>query len=131
MLFNIVEPDLAVFGEKDYQQLLVVRKMASELHFPIRISAYPTVPETDGLAMSSRNQYLSREQRKTAPSLYCTLRDASDRIRCGDRNFPAISEDARVALDAQGFRVQYVGLTGSLRSASAKNATELDSVIHL
>src|SRR5690606_5254687 len=78
-LFNLVQPDVAVFGEKDYQQLLVIRRMVADLCFPIDIVGVPTVREPDGLAMSSRNSYLTAEERERAPLLYRALCEAAER----------------------------------------------------
>ena len=72
-LFNLVRPDVAVFGRKDYQQLLVIRRLARDLAYPIEIIAAPTLREANGLAMSSRNQYLDAEQRERAALIHATL----------------------------------------------------------
>ncbi len=85
-LFNIVLPDIAIFGQKDYQQSLVVRKLVKELNFPIKIIVAPTVREKDGLAMSSRNVYLSSEQRNVANILYLALEEAINAINDGEKN---------------------------------------------
>jgi pantoate--beta-alanine ligase len=96
-LFNIVQPDEAFFGEKDYQQLCVIRRMVTELMWPIRVVSVETIREPDGLAMSSRNAYLTPEQRAQAPSLYQALRDArqrfSDGLRCRDTLTQHILDD--------------------------------------
>ncbi len=100
-------PDIAVFGEKDYQQLLVVRTMARDLDVPCTIHGAPTVREADGLAMSSRNTYLSAEHRATAPVLYRTLIDTAIHIREGSSIAWALRE-ARSNLSISGFKVDYI-----------------------
>ena len=106
-LFNSVEPDLAVFGEKDYQQLLIIQRLIDDLAFGIELCAVPTVREADGLALSSRNRYLSAEQRAIAPELHAALRAAADAIAGGERNFPQVSERARERLAAAGLEPGY------------------------
>ncbi len=106
-LFHQVGPDVAVFGRKDYQQLAVIRYMVRELAFPLDIVAGETQREPDGLAMSSRNQYLSAEERAIAPRLHRTLLDLRDAVRAGES--PAQAEAAaRAALDGAGFEVDYI-----------------------
>ena len=109
-LLNIVQPDLAVFGEKDFQQLAVIRKMAHDLCLPVQIMGAPIVRAADGLALSSRNGYLSDEQRRVAPRLYQTLQQIQQHLADGRRDFPAIIEEARVALTAAGFQPDYLDL---------------------
>jgi pantoate--beta-alanine ligase len=106
-LFHIVDPDVAVFGAKDYQQLTVIRRMVDDLCMPVEIVAAPTVRDTDGLAMSSRNQYLTADERKLAPTIYQTLRAAAHRIGSGDADFAAIEHEGFHALEAAGFRPDY------------------------
>ncbi|HLS84109.1 MAG TPA: pantoate--beta-alanine ligase [Arenimonas sp.] len=105
-LFNMVQPDLAVFGRKDYQQLQVIRYMARELSFPVDIVPAPTLREADGLAMSSRNQYLDAEQRRTAVRIHETLRFMRDAARQG-LPLAGIEDEARERLEAAGFEVDY------------------------
>lgn len=85
-LFNIVQPHRAYFGEKDAQQLAVIRTMTRDLNLPITIAAVPTVREDDGLALSSRNRYLSREERQAAPVLYRALQEAGKQVRAGEKD---------------------------------------------
>jgi pantoate--beta-alanine ligase len=109
-LFNMVQPDLAVFGEKDYQQLIIIKKMTADLAFPIEIVPAPTVREPDGLAMSSRNRYLSAAERRLAPELQRTLRAAAGAVAAGTRPRFAIEADARTRLERAGFQVDYVAV---------------------
>jgi pantoate--beta-alanine ligase len=105
-LFNMVQPDCAVFGRKDYQQLQVIRYMATEMSFPVQIIAAPTLREADGLAMSSRNQYLQGDERQVATTIHRTL--LAMRERAGDGlALAAIEAWAREQLEAAGFTVDY------------------------
>jgi len=106
-LFNIVQPDIAVFGEKDYQQLAIIRRMVADLCIPIEIIGAPTVREPDGLAMSSRNQYLTESERKIAPELHAALSRAAKRLAAGERDFGAIERAELEALTRAGFRPDY------------------------
>ena len=108
-LFNIVQPDIAVFGRKDGQQLAVIRRMVSDLNFPIEIIGGETVRESDGLAMSSRNKYLTEEQRKSAPALYKSLLLAKTMIENGETDSSKIVERMRDYISNSGdFKIQYI-----------------------
>jgi pantoate--beta-alanine ligase len=106
-LFHIVEPDVAVFGEKDFQQLTVIRRMVADLCMPIRIIGAPTVRDHDGLAMSSRNQYLTAAERALAPQIYVALEAAAARVRAGDVDFASIELAGFHELERTGFRPDY------------------------
>jgi pantoate--beta-alanine ligase len=108
-LFNLVQPDLAVFGSKDFQQLQVIRHMVSDLGFPLQIVAGDTVREADGLAMSSRNQYLDPEQRQRAAVIFATLQAMAKRAQAGESQ-QQVEAWADAALQAQGFNVDYAVL---------------------
>jgi pantoate--beta-alanine ligase len=106
-LLHIVEPDVAVFGEKDFQQLTVIRRMVADLCMPVSIIAATTVREPDGLAMSSRNQYLTDEERRTAPVIHQRLLAAVERLSAGDRDFAAIERTGVEALARAGLKPDY------------------------
>ncbi len=110
MLFNLVQPDYAVFGQKDYQQLLVVRRMAEDLHLPVQVLSTPTVRHCDGLAMSSRNAYLREEERQQAPRLYQTLCWAREQLKDGETDREALERQAADSLGKAGFRVEYFAI---------------------
>lgn len=107
-LFNLVQPDLAVFGKKDYQQWVIIRRMVDDLNFPIKIVGVDTVRETDGLALSSRNQYLSDAERTVAPALYRTLTEVAEAIRQGRSDYALLQSEAMVRLEQAGFQPEYV-----------------------
>lgn len=121
-LFNIVQPDLAIFGQKDYQQLAVIRKMTHDLCLPVQIMGEPTVRAADGLALSSRNGYLSEAERRVAPTLYQTLQWIAGQVRSGRRDFPELIEEARIVLTDAGLRPDYLDLrdAGSLQPVGAE-----------
>jgi pantoate--beta-alanine ligase len=108
ILFNLVQPTIAVFGEKDYQQLAVIRRMVTDLGLAIRVVGAPTLRDPDGLAMSSRNQYLSVDDRKRAAKLHDTLQWVVTQLREGRRDFAALSQDAQGRLAKAKFNPQYV-----------------------
>jgi pantoate--beta-alanine ligase len=109
-LFHIVGPDVAVFGEKDFQQLAVIRHMVADLCIPVEIVGAPTVREDDGLAMSSRNQYLTDEERRLAPQLHQALTRAAEKLTKGDNDFAAIEKAEFQAIAAAGFRPDYFAI---------------------
>jgi len=106
-LFHIVEPDVAVFGEKDFQQLTVIRRMVADLCMPVEIVGAPTVRDADGLAMSSRNQYLTPAERARAPKIYQALQAAAARLQNGDADFTGIERAGFQALESAGFQPDY------------------------
>jgi pantoate--beta-alanine ligase len=105
-LFNLVQPDVAVFGQKDYQQLLVIRRLVADLCMPIEIVGAPTLREANGLAMSSRNQYLTVEERDRATIIYCTLNAMRD-AALGGKAIPDIEKSAAGTLIAAGLEPDY------------------------
>ncbi|EFM4276411.1 pantoate--beta-alanine ligase [Escherichia coli] len=103
-LFNLIQPDIACFGEKDFQQLALIRKMVADMGFDIEIIGVPIMRAKDGLALSSRNGYLTAEQRKIAPGLYKVLSSIADKLQAGERDLDEIIAIAGQELNEKGFR---------------------------
>ncbi|WP_231363196.1 pantoate--beta-alanine ligase [Escherichia coli] len=103
-LFNLVQPDIACFGEKDFQQLALIRKMVADMGFDIEIVGVPIMRAKDGLALSSRNGYLTAEQRKIAPGLYKVLSSIAEKLQAGERDLDEIITIAGQELNEKGFR---------------------------
>lgn len=119
-LLNIVQPQVALFGKKDYQQLHIIRQMVAQFNLPVRIIGCETVRAADGLALSSRNQYLSEAERGEATFLYRTLQGMRQEILLGERNFEQLQQQGVEALAARGWAVDYVAVRNQpdLRPAS-------------
>ncbi|MDZ7802796.1 pantoate--beta-alanine ligase [Thiohalophilus sp.] len=107
-LFQVVLPEVALFGEKDYQQLLVVRKLVADLNLPLEIVGWPTRREADGLAMSSRNRLLGADERQRAPRLYAILQWVAEQVRSGQTHFTQLEAGAWEQLIAAGFEPEYI-----------------------
>jgi pantoate--beta-alanine ligase len=123
-LFNITLPHVAVFGQKDGQQVVVVRKMVADMNIPVELIVVPTVREADGLAMSSRNVYLSKEQRAEAPALFQALSQAKLRIESGVRSASAVIEEIRNSIT-----VRSSGLIDYVSLADSSSLAEVDAVL--
>ncbi|WP_375056243.1 pantoate--beta-alanine ligase [Zobellella sp. DQSA1] len=109
-LFNLVQPDLACFGEKDYQQLALIRKMTADLNLPVEILGVPTVRAEDGLALSSRNGYLTDAERSRAPELAATMHRLAERLAAGERDLDRLVKEGAARLDGAGFRTDGIDI---------------------
>lgn len=109
-LLNLVQPDVALFGEKDYQQLMIIRRAATDLCMPMEIIGVATMREADGLAMSSRNRYLSEQDRVLAPRIYAELTRARNAVESAERDFEALERAGFASLQASGFRPDYFSI---------------------
>lgn len=118
-LFNLVQPEVAVFGKKDFQQLFILREMTRQLDFPVAIVAGETIREADGLAMSSRNGYLKPEQRVEAPRLYGVLKQVVQTVQGGRRDFAAIQAQTTQYLTMLGWIVDYIEIRSATTLAPA------------
>ena len=130
-LFNIVQPDIAYFGQKDYQQALIIKKMAGDLNMPLKIKAMPIIRESDGLAMSSRNTYLNTKERNEAAVLYQSLLKAKDMIRQGERDAGRIISVVKEMIQKKkSARIDYVAIAdaetlGPLKYVKGKSVIAL------
>jgi pantoate--beta-alanine ligase len=122
-LFNMVQPDLAVFGQKDYQQLAVIRAMVRDLNIPVQVIGEPTVRAEDGLALSSRNGYLTQEQRAIAPAIYRSLQAIAAALGKGDRNLQGLMTEHRKQIVDSGMRLDYLEIrhADTLRAATPED----------
>ncbi|MEE4660670.1 MAG: pantoate--beta-alanine ligase [Halieaceae bacterium] len=123
-LFNIVQPDVAVFGEKDFQQLSIIRKMVRDLCLPIEIVGVATARAEDGLALSSRNGYLTEEQRQRAPLLNEILREVREAIACGFDNYRELEMRALSRLSEAGFEPDYFEIRDASTLGEITDSTE-------
>ncbi|UNP89089.1 pantoate--beta-alanine ligase [Aeromonas encheleia] len=123
-LFNLVQPDLACFGQKDYQQLALIRKMVADMAIPVEIVGVPTVRAQDGLALSSRNGYLSAAERALAPELARTMHWVAEQIEAGDHHLPSLVAQASQRLDNAGFRTDAIDIVDADTLESATEASE-------
>lgn len=119
-LFNMVQPDIAIFGQKDFQQLAVVNALVRDLNMPIQIIGEPTVRAADGLALSSRNGYLTEDQRTAAPALYRVIKQIGTALQNGEQDHQQLIGDGVKALESAGFRPDYLEIRHavSLRPAT-------------
>ena len=122
-LFNILRPDVAVFGEKDFQQLAIIRKMVEDLCMPIDVVGAPIARAESGLALSSRNGYLTADERNAAALLYQVISEAREQILAGERNYDAIHRDGFVKLARAGFKPDYFNIVDrhTLQPATLKD----------
>jgi pantoate--beta-alanine ligase len=127
-LFGIVTPDLAVFGEKDFQQFMVIRRMTLDLALPVQVIGAPTVRASDGLALSSRNRYLSEQERARAPAIYRALRAAADALRDGSRDYVALEREGWLAIERAGMKPDYFTILEA-EDLSNPNAQSMDLVV--
>lgn len=125
-LFNLVQPDIALFGKKDFQQLRIIERVVADLGMPVKIIGIDTVREPDGLAMSSRNVYLSAEERKKAPRLYATLQTCRGLMQQDRQTLLEIEQQARKTLEDEGFKPDYVSIR---RQTDLAKPTETDSAL--
>lgn len=132
-LFNMVQPDIAVFGLKDYQQVAVIRRMVADLCMPVEIFGVATVRADTGLALSSRNGYLTDDELRVAPLLQQTLQQTAAAIQSGDRGFASLEESAQAALEAAGFRRDYYRILNrhSLQPAQPGDELVILAAAHL
>jgi pantoate--beta-alanine ligase len=122
-LFGIVAPDVAVFGEKDYQQLLVVRHMTQDLALPVEVIGAPTVRAPDGLALSSRNRYLSEEERQRAPAIHRALLEVASALSAGNSDFQALERQGGQAVERAGMKLDYFSIRNALDLSAPDTAS--------
>ncbi|GAP74455.1 pantoate-beta-alanine ligase [Pseudoalteromonas sp. SW0106-04] len=123
-LFNLVQPDFACFGEKDFQQLQVIKTMVRDLSMPIEVIGVPTQRDVNGLALSSRNNYLNEAQKQQASTLFTTLQWVKEQIQAGNNDFADLEHQAIARIEQQGLRIDYFNVAerNRLTAATAKDS---------
>ena len=127
-LFNMVQPKIAVFGQKDFQQLFIIKQMVRQFNLPINIIGVDTVREPSGLAMSSRNGYLSNEQRAVASQLNSALKGIVQSVKSGDKDYTQLEQQAKSTLNNQGWLADYISIRSSLTLQPA-SSSDIDLVV--
>jgi len=130
-LFNLVEPDIAVFGEKDFQQLLLIRQMTTDLNFPIEIVGAPTKRTPEGLALSSRNGYLTKKELEQASEIYRSLKDCVESLRAGMCDFKKLESAGMQRLSAAGFSPEYFRIRNTTNLKPARDTENPDAWVVL
>lgn len=128
-LFNLVQPDIACFGQKDYQQLAIIRQMVIDLSLPIEIIGVATERAEDGLALSSRNGYLSAEQRAIAPSLHTLLQQLRSRILNGNHDYRSLEQHTKQQLNTAGFTTDYINIADQTDLTLATSAEQAKVIL--
>jgi pantoate--beta-alanine ligase len=128
LLINVT-PDYALFGEKDFQQLIIIKRMVSDLCIPTEIIGMPIIREDDGLAMSSRNSYLSQAERKLAPAIYQSLLTAADKLGRGDTSFDDVESQGHAELESAGLKPEYFSIRRTSDLGEANSSDQQISVL--
>jgi len=128
-LFINIQPDIALFGEKDYQQLLIIQRMVKDLCMPVKVIGMPIMREHDGLAMSSRNAYLGPDERKQAPLIYSTLQSAAEALRQSSTDLRTIEENSMKKLEQFSFRPEYFSIRRSDDLSEPQEGDKLLSIL--
>jgi pantoate--beta-alanine ligase len=124
-LFNLIQPDIAVFGERDFQHLVMVRRLVDDFFLPVVIAACPTLRDGDGLAVASVNRHLTAEERATAPGLHASLSEVAAQMDSGMRDYPRLQRQGMDSLAAAGFEPQYFAIRQAVDLTEVRGAREL------
>jgi pantoate--beta-alanine ligase len=127
-LFNMVQPSIAVFGQKDFQQLFIIKQMVKQFNLPINIIGVDTVREPSGLAMSSRNGYLTDAQRASASQLNSALQSIIQSVKCGNKDYAQLEQQTKSTLNSQGWLADYISIRSSLTLLPA-SSTDTNLVV--
>jgi pantoate--beta-alanine ligase len=130
-LFNMVEPDVAIFGEKDFQQLLLIKRMTKDLNLPVKVLGAQTMRESNGLAMSSRNNYLSTEEKNTASTIYKVLSAIAEKLIAGNNKYTEMEESGKEVLKKAGFDPDYISILRQSDLQLPSDEEDIDELVIL